>query len=351
MTAILAVAARHLNFLNPSCRRYSDAALVLLSKSCSQFRADLDQAITVENRDARLGTCILLHYLSWCDVDFLDLSAGGDGQPLDLSSDQLFLLSGGVRQVYYLSWQLPDLDESIFGRLITSRKFSLLQAALAEHGRSYQGLRERMMRLYDDPRLGGQGGVSTARLEEALERGNWCEACRSNIPIAILIPCSQSCARAYISSLLALRIPDGHELTPQERDLYARLSFEVAVDRLTLLLHAARLRELHPEALEPDVQAELERAVPSFPLMCFRPFCEMVAKGDTRALAVLYLLYRAAGALLGGERCPWWAARRLAVMEGALERELVRKGVVDIVRGIAERAMGEVEGMEGLNAV
>ena len=257
--------------------------------------------------------------------------------------------------MYYLSWQLPDLEGSIFGRLVTSRKCGLLRALLAEQGRSYQALRERMMRLYDDPRLGGccggKGGVATPPPEEEQEQDGWCNGCRSNIPVAILTPCPQSCARAYISSLLALRIPDGHEMTPQERDLYTRLSFEVAIDRLTLLLHAARLREVHPEALGPDVRAEVERAVPSFPLMCFRPFCEMVAAGETRALAVLYLSYRAAGTLIGGEGCPWWAARRLMVMEAALARELGRRGVLRVVEGVAMKAMEEVEAMEGMDGL
>ncbi|MBE3047372.1 hypothetical protein IMZ48_33620 [Candidatus Bathyarchaeota archaeon] len=344
MTAILAVAARHLNILNPASRHYSDAALFLLSKSCSQFRADLDRAITVENRDTRLGTSILLHYLSWSDVEFLDSSqAGGAGdaqQPLDLSHDQLFLLSGGVRHVRFLSWQLPGIESSIFGRLIASRNCGLLRSMLENRGRGYHAMRERLEKLYDDPRF--RGGIATPPPEEQREGDGSGHGHLSKLTAAIFAPCQQTCTFEHLSNVFRLWIPDGHGQTPADRPLYSRLSFEVAVDRLTLLLYASRLHEPDDSALG-EVRDDVERVILSFPLLCFGPFYELVAAGDSRALAVLYLVYRSAGTLLRGPGCPWWAERRVVVMERALRGELGRRGLLAAVEDVAAKAVEDME--------
>lgn len=330
MTAILAVSARHLNILTPASPRYSNAALLLLSKSCSQFRADLDKAITVENRDARLGTAILLHYLCWCNVD-------APGPAADLSRDQLFLLSEGVRHVRLLSWQLAASQNSIFGRLVKEKRCGALRAMLDGKGLDYRILRGRIMELYDDPQFGA--GIPTPPPEEPGPGQGEGEGMHGpgrdraaehpfNTVAAVPDPCPQACSDSHILSLLAMQIPHTGRPTPAERELYARLAFEIAADRLAVLLHAERMYEgVEPE---PDVREELERAVLSFPLVCYRPFCDLVAAGDSRALAVLYLLYRCAGAFLGGS---WWAARRAAVMEEALRDELGRRGLLARLAG------------------
>lgn len=321
MTAMLAVSARHLNILTPTSRRYSNAALLLLSKSCSQFRTNLDQAITIENRDARLGTAILLHYLCWCNVD-------APGPDADLSRDQLFLLSEGVRHVRLLSWQLPVLQDSIFGRLVKEKRCGALRVLLEGRGVDYRVLRGRIMELYDDPRFGaavptpppeeqgqGQGPQGPGR-DRAADHP-------FNTVAAVPDPCPQVCSDAHILSLLAMQMPHTSSPTPAERELYTRLAFEIAADRLAVLLHAEHMYDgVDPG---PEVREELERAVLSFPLICYRPFCDLVAAGDSRALAVLYLLYRCAGRFLGGS---WWAAGRAAVMEEALRNELGRRGLL-----------------------
>ena len=149
-----------------------------------------------------------------------------------------------------------------------------------------------------------------------------------NTVAAVPDPCPQVCSDAHILSLLAMQIPHTGCPTPAERELYTRLAFEIAADRVAVLLHAEHMYVgVEPE---PDVREELERAFLSFPLVCYRPFCDLVAAGDSRALAVLYLLYRCAGRFLGGS---WWAVERAAVMEEALRNELCRRGLLGRLAG------------------
>lgn len=344
MTAILAVAARHLNILNPSSRRYSDAALILFSKSCSQLRAELDDPLTLENRDGRLATSILLHYLSWCDVEFLRPWRGANDRRChgrddvvapDLARDPLLLLGNGMRLVRFLSWQLPDLESSLFGRLLATRKCGAMKCLLEGSEESYRDLKERIMGLYHDPRLGGSRrttpppGADEGPLPE--------DGLPSNFSGVLPAPCSQYCSSTHIPQLLALRAIENGEPTPASRMLYKRLSFEVAVDRLAILVFASRLHELGgDQAIGARERDELERSVLSFPLLCFGPFCELVAAWDARALAVLYLMYRSAGILMEGARCPWWAAERIAVMKSLLGGELRRRGLLALVEDICE---------------
>ena len=346
MTAILAVSARHLTILNPSSRRYSDAALILFSKSCSQLRAELDEPLTLENRDARLATSILLHYLSWCDVEFLGPWRGAhdrrhrhgrrdDDVAPDLARDPILLLGNGMRHVRFLSWQLPDLEDSLFGRLLATRKCCSMRSLIEGSEQSYRALRERIMGLYHDPRLGGSGRRTTPpRADEGPLPE---DGLPSNFSGVLPAPCSQYCSSTHIPQLLALRAIDNGERTPASRMLYNRLSFEVAVERLAILVFAARLHELGGDlAIATRERDELERSVLSFPLLCFGPFCELVAAGDARALAVLYLMYRSAGILMEGARCPWWAAERIAVMRPLLGGELRRRGLLALVEDICE---------------
>lgn len=329
---MLAVSARHLNILTPASPRYSNAALLLLSKSCSQFRADLDKAITVENRDARLGTAILLHYLCWCNVD-------APGPAGDLSRDQLFLLSEGVRHVRLLSWQLAASQESIFGRLVREKRCGALRAMLDRKGLDYRVMRGKLMELYDDPQFGG--GTPTPSPPEEQEQGEEDELYGPardraaehpfNTVAAVPDPCPQVCSDSHILSLLAMQIPYTGYPTPAERELYVRLAFEIAVDRLAVLLYAKHIYE--DADPDPFVREEVERAVLSFPLVCYRPFCDLVAAGDSRALAVLYLMYRCAGRFLGRS---WWAARRAALMEEELRNELGRRGLLGKLAGFTD---------------
>ncbi|SPO04535.1 uncharacterized protein DNG_07220 [Cephalotrichum gorgonifer] len=360
MTAMLAVAARHLSILNPSSRRHSEAALLLLSKSCAQFRADLDQAITVENRDARLGTALLLHYLGWCNVGFLEFqTASSHEQPLDLSGDQLFLLSEGLRHVRFLSWELPDLGDSIFGRFMANanwaRRCGALKALLEEKGISARPLRSQIMDLFDDPRFVGThgGGVPTPPPE-----GCWQQQQKHDshfhghfhghfhpfgTPAGSPPPCLHACSDAHILSMIALRIPrkNPNEQTPAERALYTRLSFEIVADRLSVMLRICQLYESTlsegshlgvSEVLGAQAYSEIERCFLAFPILCYRPFCNLVVDGDSRALAVLYHVYRSARVLLGGPKGVWWAIERSEAMEVALGRELKRRGLFEALR-------------------
>jgi hypothetical protein len=341
MTAMLAVAARHLSILNPHSRRHHNAALSLISKSCSQFRSNLDYAITLENRDARLATSILLHYLAWCNVEPLALeAASASGSAVDLSRDQLFLLSEGVRQVRVSSWRLPRIHESVFGRLVFEccySRYGALRAVVSERAAGHRARRACILALHDDPRFRratadvGTGGGSLCppgdipRLDLLVANDNNTVTCMPESHPHV------SPDNRHLSLSALFNPPETiASLSPVEREAYSRLAFAVVADRVATLLHASQLAA--GSELDQVTREELERSFLTFPILCYRPFCDLVAEGDSRALAVLYLVYKSGRAIMGASGAPWWAARRSEIMEVALEKELERRGLLEALR-------------------
>jgi hypothetical protein len=353
MNALLAMAARHLSIIKPDVPRYHEAAMVLLAKSCEEFRSVLDLELTVENRDAALGTCILIHYLCWCDLGFLEgqqRNLDGTYRRLDLSQDRLFLLSEGVRHVRYMSWQLPDPSGSIFWRLIHQRKCVMLRDSLAERGIEYGHLRSKIIDLYDDPRFHGKGpnlsSPTTPEDETAASAPpspspSIRELCQQQGQLPIwALPCAHMFSDAHILSIIALRVPADDDQSEIEKELYKRLSFEIVADRIALMIHITLLQEAEtlegaPKVLDysdPQLRAEVERCFLSFPLLTYRPFNDLISQGDSRALVVLYFFYRGIRTVTLKLRNSWWAEKRAVVMEGILRHELQTRGIYDILR-------------------
>ncbi|KAL1861500.1 hypothetical protein VTK73DRAFT_7065 [Phialemonium thermophilum] len=110
MCTMLCLAANHLSLLRPDNPRYSHAALQLLSQSARLFRVTLAQPVTVENCEALTGTAILMQYLVWCNVGFLeDLEPTGSDAGLDMSRDQLWRMSGHGRRALYGNMGRPTV--------------------------------------------------------------------------------------------------------------------------------------------------------------------------------------------------------------------------------------------------
>ncbi len=100
VNAMLSLAAAHLNYLEPTNPRYHRAGCSLLGKALTDFRLALSMPIDASNCDALLGTSILLQHFTWSDLSFLDGQGPTLETPLDISQDQLFLLSPGIRQIF-----------------------------------------------------------------------------------------------------------------------------------------------------------------------------------------------------------------------------------------------------------
>ncbi|KAH6849745.1 hypothetical protein B0I37DRAFT_427491 [Chaetomium sp. MPI-CAGE-AT-0009] len=167
VNAMLAFAAAHLDYLHGGHAQYHRAKHALLDKALHDYRESLSEPITPANCDALLGTANLIQYLMWCDLSFMEgqgqgqqqqqpqsqhpspqpstppsqpqpqpqpppfhnhlLLPPGHGQatpltttttppyqPLDLSTDRLYFLSTGVRQIFFMAWPLFQTARSAF---------------------------------------------------------------------------------------------------------------------------------------------------------------------------------------------------------------------------------------------
>ncbi|OHE93792.1 hypothetical protein CORC01_10918 [Colletotrichum orchidophilum] len=258
MTAMLAVSARHLSTLGPEDAVYGEAAMALLSRSCALFGAALGRE-DGGGYDPLFFTAQLIHYLAWCNLEFLDRS----GTTLNLSRDQLFLLSSGVR--VFLSQTRAQGADSIFARAWQESPCDALDRLVAEQGTDRAGICKAFMGRYDD-----------------------------------LTPDSQD-------------VPYGNA---------ERAAFQGIVERLSVIMALGKHRETNTQS-RPQ-RSDLERYILAFPLFCSGLFLDMITANDPRALTVLYHFYETSRLLLA-EETTWWASDRLNAMPKLIEQEMHRR--------------------------
>ncbi|KAK4252327.1 hypothetical protein C7999DRAFT_10053 [Corynascus novoguineensis] len=184
LNAMLSLAAAHLNYLCPGRAQYQRAKYVLQNKALNDYRQTLSRPITADNCDALLGTANLIQFLMWCDLGFMDAQQQHQQQhhhrrlnestaaSLDLSSDRLYFLSTGVRQIFFMAWPLFQTERSAFSlspRRHRPGSSGLLQpcVALEESVDARGGLGWRrhargFTALYDNPRYRGDGRCRAA---------------------------------------------------------------------------------------------------------------------------------------------------------------------------------------------
>ncbi|OHW93358.1 C6 transcription factor [Colletotrichum incanum] len=268
MTAMLAVSARHLSILQPQEKIYVEAAMALLSRSCSVFSAVLDRS---DKYDPLFFTAQLIQYLTWSNLEFLKNENVPDSPVLDLSRDQLFLLSSGVR--VFLSRTRVHGSDSIFARSWQSSQCDALDLIVTEQGMDRNSIVEGFMKRYDELTPGGSP---------------------SNL--------------------------DDRETYTAEKDM-ERASFRNIVNTLSVILALWTYRETNTR---PSERSDLERYILAFPLFCFGPFLDMIVANDSRALLVLYHFYNTSQLLLGNNTT-WWASGRMKVMSHFIKQELARR--------------------------
>jgi hypothetical protein len=357
MHAILSLAAKHLSILRPQDPRYAEGALVMLNKSIQSYRENLSKPITVENCDARLGTSILINYMAWNDLDFLEgqsiltnPAAGG----LDLSGDQLFLLSSGVRQLFFTAYPIFRDHGSIFTTIAHYHPCDHLEEEAERRGTRWREIWKRLTDLFDDPRYTGTSPddatdqtLSSTGLEyKSLE---WYYTNVSGWSLER--PCEGRSAvglSAFDAEYMWYMIKtDGNPalaLELAEQGITARAIYDRIAQRLAVLLSLlpsvegqedSSLMKDDGESLDGTVPATLsearlrdvERYFFTFPMiLCFGPFLPLILHGDSRALVLLYHTYRAARCLLTSERA-WWAGERAVVMEKLILHELEARGL------------------------
>jgi hypothetical protein len=377
MNGMLAVAARHLSILRPTDRRYAHTAMSLLSGACASYRQMLNLEITAYNCDALIGTSVLIYCLSWCNLDFLEGHDPDDigSKPLDLSRDQLFLLSPGVRHVFFTAWQVPGAQHTLFAKIAAEQPCGSLQDVLEKRGVDYEKVAHQFMGLYEDERFHGQGKgdipssgeTTTASSPETVELARKPPTFNPSLfdaPPTTDLRIMNAMARQESRS--APQPPQSpNDALQASVDSYFRSIFcySKVVTKLAIIV-ALQLKHdpsyscsssfysvpsstsssspcpapgssfssPHAPVYPLPSRGDSNRYFLSFPIICLGPFLDLVVESDTRALVVLYHFYRCARDLLGTTET-WWAAERSVVMERALRKELARRGFDRCLKG------------------
>lgn len=355
MQAILSVAAKHLSILRPQDPRYAQASLVMLNKSIQAYRETLFHPITRENCDARLGTSLLINYMSWSDLGFLEgqsiltnPAAGG----LDLSCDLLFLLSSGVRQVFFSAYPIFRDHGSVFTTIVHYSPCDHLEEEAERRGTEWRDTWEQLKALFDDPRYMGTAGVPDLNTDTPDEpyttaghsqgdkiwhysNTGWC--------IAQPLSCQPSNSTEELAAFqkeYMVRLQETGEnptlaIKLAEKGVTAKILYYRICQRLSVLLSlipddtdtVSGPGGTAPATLSEARQRDAERYFFTFPMiLCFGPFLPLIWRGDSRALVLLYHTYRAARCLLTSERA-WWSGERAVVMERLILQELESRGL------------------------
>ncbi|KAL6809642.1 putative C6 transcription factor [Trichoderma sp. SZMC 28015] len=341
MSAILCVAAMHLTTLCPQSTKYSHASIQLMAKTVQLFRKNLSRPFTKDNCEALMGTALLINYISWFDLGFLDGETSSKSEArLDLTQDQLFLLSPGIVQVWFQAMPIFIDEGSVFTQMINQNPRLSIEEALVRRGEDPARFVEPFMRIWDDPRYQTWGCTATEttacgpmsyawRLLGGLETEL---SCRSSLPRA---PLPSSEGRDEKKKLVYIRDAvirittnytsvDGPDTSLTIESQSARSSFENIIRRMSPLLCCASLKTApetptHSGIMPQD--ADIEQWFYGFPILCCGPFAKLMMRGDSRALAFLFHFYRAARILLAPKRC-WWASVRSGIMEQLILTEL-----------------------------
>ncbi len=358
MCTLLCLAATHLSFLRPSASQYSRTALQLLTQSVRLFRESLSDPITPQNCDALIGTSVLMQFLAWSNLDFLSPEghnhnnnsssdtnhhnhghAQDDPRPsasasrgLDMSRDQLFLLSPGVRTLFFAAMPVmlnegsgsaflsvvvhrPRLRiEEAVRRMETMRGAGATGAGAGADGDPEEDRLEQLVArfnsLWDDPRYAGHdgdgGGLVPREGLESEAAGQHHHHHGSTCNLTWSLTAAKE-SFGYVARSVAL------------------------VTLLCSAVAAAGCDDASALLQEGNLQEDLVRYFFTFPVFASGPFLDMARSGDARALVVLLHFYRAARVLLTADAC-WWARERSRVLEGLILQELEGRGLGGCVR-------------------
>jgi hypothetical protein len=365
MSTILCVAATHLSILCPSEPTYTSNSVQLLSKSLRLLRQNLSVPITKENCDAMAGSTILMNYILWCNLDFLggqrlggSRAAGAPG--LDLSQDQLFLLSPGVLHVYLQALPIFLSENSVFISIGQQRPRLNIEEVLLQRGDDPARFVEPFMRIWDDPRYQTCGTYQPAAIRPLRYPSplSWSLFVQPETELAwkqvLALMSSPSTKRhgpqpdnalsnmdvcAAVNGVAAAAYPAASGESSVSTALQAmfpkhlntRTAFEGIVRRLSPILCwlsplAISTTDVAIQASAMPRKADFQRLFFAFPILCCEPFLELMMKGDSRALVLLYHFYRAARILLLTQES-WWANERSRVLEGLILREMESRGL------------------------
>ncbi|QGA20293.1 hypothetical protein EYB26_007995 [Talaromyces marneffei] len=160
MSAILCVGAMHLATLCPQSSKYAHASMQLIVKTVQLFRRNLSRPFTRDHCEALIGAALLISYISWSDLGFLD-DDGDDERALRLEQEQLFLMSPGIVRVWFQAMPIFIDEGSVFVQLTRRDPRTNIEKTLVSRGEDPTRFVEPFMRMWDDhqPQVQVQVGV------------------------------------------------------------------------------------------------------------------------------------------------------------------------------------------------
>jgi hypothetical protein len=303
--------------------------------------------MTPENCDALMGTSILMQYLSWCNLGFLeDQHSSVSG--LDLSQDQLFVLSSGVQHIFFEALPFFLRSRSVFMSVAVYRPIVSIEDVVRQHGKSPEELVSLFMRLWDDPRYQDKdtpnGGAANS--SGVTEESAYC--CQETVALSGSHPEAADMLRAreVLRGIVSSATTSHHLSTAASASHSAasasytrvfprtpREAFERATRSLAIILSVSQLSAAGRAAA---MQHDLERYYFSFPIVLGYlfsfptvlggPLFSLSRAGDTRALVVLFHFYHS-GRILLTSPGSWWARQRSQVLEKLILKELKSRGL------------------------
>lgn len=344
MVAILCTSALHLTTLCPQSARYSYYATTLMSKTISLFRQSLSRPLTKITSEANMGTALLINYISWCDLSFMD----GVRNFNCLVHDQLLFLSPGILHVWFQAIPIFIEEKSVFVKVTNRHPRLKIEQALAKRGHSGELFVKPLMDVWDDPRYQRSGNLpahTTVHMPAIKGSSHLLQELQRELVPANPLLGPSSChndeheplpeqmmnykkaiAKVMADSLEAKGSPIPPRLPPSALD---RAGFEYIVRRMSPLLVCQTMASNSDQGTASDMLAlhkNIEDFFYGFPVLCCGPFTELVARRDARALVLLFHFYRCARALLDPRRC-WWARTRCCLMEKLIDEGLKSLGL------------------------
>ncbi|KID73823.1 uncharacterized protein G6M90_00g000490 [Metarhizium brunneum] len=345
MSAILSVAGMHLATLCPQSSKYSHAAMQLMAKAIRLFRQNLSRPFTKDHCEALMGTALLINYMSWVDLGFLDGGTTSGSDSLNLVQDQLFLLSSGILQVWFQAMPIFIDEGSVFTQIVYENPRLDIEDALVKIGEDPARFVKPFMTIWDDPHYQTLSCKSTETVHSGATFYAWRLllgiqselTCRNSLP-----PASASTAQGHgekqklrslrdtVTRITTKYISASHPVTSVAPSSQSdRSAFERVIRCMSPLLCCASLNSTADSAAHAStkaLEANIEQLFYGFPILCCGPFARLITTGDSRALVFLFHFYHAARRLLAPKRC-WWASVRSSVMEELILKELDCRGL------------------------
>jgi len=364
VNAMLSLAAAHLAYLVPHDIRYQRAKQIHLGRALHDYREALSAPITADNCDPLFGGAVLVHYLLWCDLSFMDGQGplAASDHPLDLSGDRLYWLSTGQRQIFFMAWPLFQRPGSIFMRVGILQPCMALSDEVDARGLNWRRYAREFENIYKNPRFHGDRSgqpslypadtSSTSSFQTPpsppLSEPSVCPMTAMFNPPEDPVPGGYyGFERPTDSSLRVSTLFEGYregEMFVRSGGVanemltwaaYKRLAERVAI-AMAFVADARRNGSSSTLGFQKDPvmgwytstfrQEDMVRYVLTFPMLCFGPLLPLISSGDSRMLVLLYHIYQVVEALLPTDQF-WWCRQRVAVMKEAMREELRIRGL------------------------